>query len=160
MTFIIFISANIFRGHDLISSLNGIILCAYEIAFHASDLLNRSHDLLICANNLIFRTNDLIKRAHEIIIHAIDTIIYGGTFRTFIIFILENIFRGHDKISCSNGIILCAYEIPLHANDLSNRLHDSLICAHNLLFQTNDLTKRAHEIFIPANDIIIRWHDY
>ena len=85
---------------------------------------------------------------------------YGGTFRTFIIFILENIFRGHDKISCSNGKILCAYEIALHANDLSNHSHDLLICAYNLIFRTNDLIKRAHEIFIPAKDIIIRWHDY
>ena len=86
--------------------------------------------------------------------------IYGGTFRTFIIFILENIFRGHDKISCSNGIILCAYELALHANDLSNRLHDLLICAHNLIFRTNNLIKRAHEIFIPAYDLIIQRHDY
>ena len=79
----------------------------------------------------------------------------GGTFRTFFIFILENIFRGHDLISCSNGIILCAYEITLHANDLLNRSHALLICAHNLIFRTNDLIKRVHEIFIPANDIII-----
>ena len=35
---------------------------------------------------------------------------YDGTFRTFIIFILENIFRGDDLISCLNGIILCAYD--------------------------------------------------
>ena len=46
--------------------------------------------------------------------------------RTFIIFILENIFGGHDKISCSNRIILCSYEIAIHANNLLNRLHDLL----------------------------------
>ena len=80
---------------------------------------------------------------------------YGGTFRIFIIFILENIFSGHVLMSCSNGIILCAYEIALHANDLLNRSHDLLICVHNLIFRSNDLKKRAHEIFIPAKDIII-----
>ena len=42
---------------------------------------------------------------------------YGGTFRTFIIFISENIFRGDDLISCLNGMIHCAYEIAFHAND-------------------------------------------
>ena len=43
--------------------------------------------------------------------------LYGGTFRTFIIFISEIIFRGDGLKSCLNGIILCAYEIAFHAND-------------------------------------------
>ena len=105
-TFSIFISANIFRGHDLISCSNGIILCAYEIAFHASDLQNRSHDLLICANDLIFRTNDLIKRAHKIFIHAIDTII-----------------RGHGLIIYAHYIIFRMHEMTIQEHDLLIRFH-------------------------------------
>ena len=82
---------------------------------------------------------------------------YGGicTFRTIIILILENIFRGHDLIKCSHGKILCAYLLGFLANDLLNGLHDLLICAHNLLFRTNNLIKLAHEIFIHANNMTI-----
>ena len=76
--------------------------------------------------------------------------INGGTYRTFIIFILENIFRGHDLISFSNGKVLCAYKIAFHANVLLNRSHNLLICAHNVIFRRNDLIKCAHDVFIRA----------
>ena len=113
-----------------------------------------SRTWFISCGNKYSSTPDLVYRCFTCT-HMTKSHIYGDTFRTFISFSLRNIFRGHDLISCSNGIILCAYEIAFHANDLLNRSYDLLICAHNLIFWRNDLVKRSQEIFIHANDTTI-----